>query len=78
MNDVSATIDRIRAYLADEFKGSKAGFARKAGLSINSLRDIDAADWNPRASTLSSLASVIPSDWRPTTSGANGINSNAA
>ena len=65
MNDVELSIERIRAYLADEYRGIKAGFARDAGLHINSLRGIDDPKWNPTADTLSKLINVIPSDWRP-------------
>ncbi|MBA4047870.1 MAG: 3,4-dihydroxy-2-butanone-4-phosphate synthase, partial [Sphingomonas sp.] len=51
-------IDRIR-HLVTEGGMSRSGLARAAGLHANTLRDIDAPDWNPTAETLRKLEAVL-------------------
>jgi 3,4-dihydroxy 2-butanone 4-phosphate synthase/GTP cyclohydrolase II len=51
-------IDRIRR-LVTEGGMSRSGLARAAGLHANTLREIDAPDWNPTAETLRKLEAVL-------------------
>ncbi len=54
----TSTIDRIRSEVAE--RGiSRSGLARAAGLHANTLRDLDAPDWNPTAETLRKLESYL-------------------
>jgi len=50
----TSIIERVRARIS-EGAISKSGLARAAGLHANTLRDLDAADWNPTAETLRKL-----------------------
>jgi 3,4-dihydroxy 2-butanone 4-phosphate synthase / GTP cyclohydrolase II len=50
----TTVIDRVRV-LVEEGSITKSGLARAAGLHANTLRDLDAADWNPTAETLRKL-----------------------
>ncbi len=50
----TTVIDRVRV-LVEEGSVTKSGLARAAGLHANTLRDLDAADWNPTAETLRKL-----------------------
>jgi 3,4-dihydroxy 2-butanone 4-phosphate synthase/GTP cyclohydrolase II len=50
----TSVIDRVRV-LVEEGSITKSGLARAAGLHANTLRDLDAADWNPTAETLRKL-----------------------
>jgi 3,4-dihydroxy 2-butanone 4-phosphate synthase / GTP cyclohydrolase II len=47
-------INKVRAHIA-EGGVSRSGLARAAGLHANTLRDLDAPDWNPTAETLRKL-----------------------
>jgi len=47
-------IEKVRALVADG-EATRSGLARAAGLHANSLRSIDAPDWNPTADTLRKL-----------------------
>ncbi|MEP6784472.1 MAG: 3,4-dihydroxy-2-butanone-4-phosphate synthase [Sphingomonadales bacterium] len=47
-------IDRVRRLVTDGGM-SRSGLARAAGLHANTLRDLEAADWNPTADTLRKL-----------------------
>jgi 3,4-dihydroxy 2-butanone 4-phosphate synthase/GTP cyclohydrolase II len=47
-------IDRVRRLVSDDGM-SRSGLARAAGLHANTLRDLEAADWNPTADTLRKL-----------------------
>jgi 3,4-dihydroxy 2-butanone 4-phosphate synthase / GTP cyclohydrolase II len=52
------TIEKIRTEVAE--RGiSRSGLARAAGLHANTLRDLDAADWNPTAETLRKLEAYL-------------------
>lgn len=58
-------IEKLRAHIADGVV-SRSGLARAAGLHANTLRDMDAADWNPTAETLRKLESYLAAnDDRP-------------
>jgi 3,4-dihydroxy 2-butanone 4-phosphate synthase / GTP cyclohydrolase II len=58
-------IDKLRAHVADG-RISRSGLARAAGLHANTLRDLDAPDWNPTAETLRKLEIFLRvSDGRP-------------
>lgn len=61
-DDLIAT---IRAYTKEVHGGSKAALARAAGLSVNSLRDMDDPGWTPSGTTIRRLETVIPPDWKP-------------
>ncbi len=50
----TSVIDRVRV-LVEEGSVTKSGLARAAGLHANTLRDLDAAEWNPTAETLRKL-----------------------
>ena len=54
----STLIDRIRALVVDT-PVSRSGLARAAGLHANTLRDLDAPDWNPTADTLRKLEAYL-------------------
>ncbi len=47
-------IEKLRTHVANGGV-SRSGLARAAGLHANTLRDLDAADWNPTAETLRKL-----------------------
>lgn len=51
-------IDRVRKIVIDGGM-SRSGLARAAGLHANTLRDLDAPDWNPTAETLRKLESFL-------------------
>jgi 3,4-dihydroxy 2-butanone 4-phosphate synthase/GTP cyclohydrolase II len=51
-------LDRVRDHLV-ETGLSRSGLAKAAGLHANTLRDLDAADWNPTADTLRKLESYL-------------------
>lgn len=51
-------IEKLR-HLVTEGGLSRSGLARAAGLHANTLRDLDAADWNPTAETLRKLESYL-------------------
>jgi 3,4-dihydroxy 2-butanone 4-phosphate synthase / GTP cyclohydrolase II len=58
-------IEKLRAHIADGGV-SRSGLARAAGLHANTLRDMDAVDWNPTADTLRKLESYLAAnDDRP-------------
>jgi 3,4-dihydroxy 2-butanone 4-phosphate synthase / GTP cyclohydrolase II len=58
-------IEKLRAHINDGGV-SRSGLARAAGLHANTLRDIDAVDWNPTADTLRKLESYLAAnDDRP-------------
>jgi 3,4-dihydroxy 2-butanone 4-phosphate synthase / GTP cyclohydrolase II len=58
-------IEKLRAHIADGGV-SRSGLARAAGLHANTLRDMDAADWNPTADTLRKLETYLAAnDDRP-------------
>ena len=63
MTDVSAAyqkaIARIRAFVASRDGLSKSGLAKRAGLSLNALRDLDKADWSPKPETLDKCLAAI-------------------
>jgi 3,4-dihydroxy 2-butanone 4-phosphate synthase / GTP cyclohydrolase II len=50
----TSIIDRVRV-LVEEGSVTKSGLARAAGLHANTLRDLDAAEWNPTTETLRKL-----------------------
>ena len=54
----TSLIERVRTIVADGTV-SKSGLARASGLHANSLRDLDAPDWNPTAETLRKLEEWI-------------------
>ncbi|WP_397593827.1 3,4-dihydroxy-2-butanone-4-phosphate synthase [Sphingorhabdus sp.] len=54
----SQLIDKLRR-LVNEGGLSRSGLARAAGLHANTLRDLDAPDWNPTADTLRKLESYL-------------------
>jgi 3,4-dihydroxy 2-butanone 4-phosphate synthase / GTP cyclohydrolase II len=59
------SIDRIREHVTSG-KVSRSGLARAAGLHANTLRDLDAPDWNPTAETLRKLETYLSAnDGRP-------------
>jgi 3,4-dihydroxy 2-butanone 4-phosphate synthase / GTP cyclohydrolase II len=59
------SIDRIREHVATGGI-SRSGLARAAGLHANTLRDLDAPDWNPTAETLRKLETYLSAnDGRP-------------
>ncbi|MEQ1551337.1 3,4-dihydroxy-2-butanone-4-phosphate synthase [Sphingorhabdus sp.] len=51
-------IEKLR-HLVTEGGLSRSGLARAAGLHANTLRDLDAPDWNPTAETLRKLESYL-------------------
>ena len=51
-------IAKLRA-LVNDGGMSRSGLARAAGLHANTLRDLDAPDWNPTADTLRKLETFI-------------------
>ena len=53
-----ALIAQLRT-LVSEGGISRSGLARAAGLHANTLRDLDAADWNPTADTLRKLETYL-------------------
>lgn len=58
-------IEKLRAYVANGGV-SRSGLARAAGLHANTLRDLDAPDWNPTAETLRKLEAYLAvNDDRP-------------
>jgi 3,4-dihydroxy 2-butanone 4-phosphate synthase / GTP cyclohydrolase II len=58
-------IEKLRAHVANGGV-SRSGLARAAGLHANTLRDLDAPDWNPTADTLRKLeAYLAANDDRP-------------
>jgi 3,4-dihydroxy 2-butanone 4-phosphate synthase / GTP cyclohydrolase II len=58
-------IEKLRAHVT-EGGVSRSGLARAAGLHANTLRDMDALDWNPTAETLRKLESYLAAnDDRP-------------
>jgi 3,4-dihydroxy 2-butanone 4-phosphate synthase / GTP cyclohydrolase II len=58
-------IEKLRAHVANGGV-SRSGLARAAGLHANTLRDLDAPDWNPTAETLRKLeAYLAANDDRP-------------
>ena len=59
MTEVEKAIDRIRAFVASRTGLSKSALAKRAGLSLNALRDLDKTDWNPKAETLDKCLSAI-------------------
>ncbi len=61
----SQLIEKIRTLVAE--RGiSRSGLARAAGLHANTLRDLDAPDWNPTAETLRKLETYLSAnDGRP-------------
>jgi 3,4-dihydroxy 2-butanone 4-phosphate synthase/GTP cyclohydrolase II len=52
------TLQLIREHLAKPGV-TKAGLAEAAGLHANTLRGVDAPEWNPTATTLRALERVI-------------------
>ena len=61
----TSLIEKLRAHVA-EGNVSRSGLARAAGLHANTLRDLDAPDWNPTAETLRKLESYLSAnDDRP-------------
>ena len=54
----SKLIAKLRA-LVNDGGMSRSGLARAAGLHANTLRDLDAPDWNPTADTLRKLETFI-------------------
>jgi 3,4-dihydroxy 2-butanone 4-phosphate synthase / GTP cyclohydrolase II len=61
----SILIEKLRAHVANGGV-SRSGLARAAGLHANTLRDLDAPDWNPTAETLRKLeAYLAANDDRP-------------
>jgi 3,4-dihydroxy 2-butanone 4-phosphate synthase / GTP cyclohydrolase II len=54
----TAIITRIREHVATG-NVSRSGLARAAGLHANTLRDLDAPDWNPTAETLRKLETYL-------------------
>ena len=59
MTEVDRAVARIRAFVASRKGLSKSGLAKRAKLSLNALRDLDHADWNPKAETLDVLLKTI-------------------
>lgn len=58
-------IEKLRSLVTDGGL-SRSGLARAAGLHANTLRDLDAPDWNPTAETLRKLESYLfANDDRP-------------
>ncbi len=58
-------IEKLRSHVAGG-SVSRSGLARAAGLHANTLRDLDAPDWNPTADTLRKLESYLAAnDERP-------------
>jgi len=58
-------IEKLRTHVA-EGGVSRSGLARAAGLHANTLRDLDAPDWNPTADTLRKLERYLAAnDDRP-------------
>ena len=51
-------IQKLRA-LVNDGGMSRSGLARAAGLHANTLRDLDAPDWNPTAETLRKLETFL-------------------
>ena len=61
----TSLIEKLRAHVA-EGNVSRSGLARAAGLHANTLRDLDAPDWNPTAETLRKLEDYLSAnDDRP-------------
>ena len=61
----SILIEQLRAHVASG-DISKSGLARAAGLHANTLRELEADDWNPTADTLRKLERYLAvSDGRP-------------
>jgi 3,4-dihydroxy 2-butanone 4-phosphate synthase / GTP cyclohydrolase II len=61
----TSLIEKLRTRVADG-KVSRSGLARAAGLHANTLRDLDAPDWNPTAETLRKLEAYLSAnDDRP-------------
>jgi 3,4-dihydroxy 2-butanone 4-phosphate synthase / GTP cyclohydrolase II len=61
----TSAIDQIRDTVASSGM-SRSGLARAAGLHANTLRDLDAPDWNPTAETLRKLETYLSAnDGRP-------------
>ena len=52
-------IARVRAFVASREGLSKSGLAKRAGLSLNALRDLDKSDWSPKPDTLDKCLSAI-------------------
>ena len=59
MATVKDTISRVRDYVAAGH-ATRSGLAVSAGLTVNALRGLDSAEWNPTAETLSKLEAAIP------------------
>ena len=62
MGNLDRTIQRIRAFAARRGL-SKSRYALKAGLTVNALRGMDSAEWNPTAETLRKLEEIIPAEF---------------
>ncbi len=61
----TSLIEKLRAHVANGGV-SRSGLARAAGLHANTLRDLDAPDWNPTAETLRKLEAYLSAnDDRP-------------
>lgn len=51
-------LDRIRRAVAtDALK--KSALAREAGLTVDTLKDVDRGDWNPQSSTVEKLIGAL-------------------
>jgi len=55
---IAKAIAKVRAF-AVEHDFAKSGLARRAGLSINALRDLHSPNWNPEWETLNKLLIAI-------------------
>ena len=61
----TSLIEKLRTHVAEGYV-SRSGLARAAGLHANTLRDLDAPDWNPTAETLRKLEDYLSAnDDRP-------------
>ena len=58
MATVKDTIARVRDYVAAGH-ATRSGLAVRAGLTVNALRGLDSAEWNPTAETLGKLEAAI-------------------
>lgn len=68
MTHVDQSIHRIRAFVR-ESGWSRFKLVKKAGLSVNSLAELDCDSWNPTANTLRAVEQVILADFDPTPTG---------
>ena len=58
MATVKDTLTRVRDYVAAGH-ATRSGLAVRAGLTVNALRGLDSAEWNPTAETLGKLEAAI-------------------